>query len=142
MKRIVYISRSLLSGDFSEISRELRELTTLSKANNAELGITGAILFMDNHFCQTIEGPAGVIDELMAKISRDPRHTDVEILVNEPITESMFSNWEMANLGIIQDPPEYQLNTILGHTNEAGATSRRRAVRLIHLMESKLREAS
>jgi hypothetical protein len=42
-----------------------------------------------------LEGPEEAVDELMAKIARDPRHTDVRVLLTENLEERRFSEWTM-----------------------------------------------
>ncbi|MEH3157423.1 MAG: BLUF domain-containing protein [Sphingomonas taxi] len=45
-----------------------------------------------------LEGPSESIDEAFARISRDPRHTDIHILDDRGVTERQFGDWAMAGM--------------------------------------------
>lgn len=80
--------------------QELRNILKKARENNAELGVSGMLLFDSGAFFQVLEGPKGVVGPLYAKIAGDPRHQHVVKLIEEPIEERDFSDWTMgiANL--------------------------------------------
>ncbi len=47
------------------------------------------------HFLQVLEGEASVLDELLAKIERDPRHKDLKVLFRGKLEERVFGRWSM-----------------------------------------------
>lgn len=63
--------------------------------NNMARGITGFLIYADNKFCQLIEGEEANLRGLLKTISADPRHKDIEILVDEPISARRFPRWRM-----------------------------------------------
>lgn len=63
---------------------------------NLSRRITGALLVDDDAFIQVLEGEASDVDNLMSRIFRDPRHRDVRILFDFPITARMWPSWQMA----------------------------------------------
>ena len=63
--------------------------------NNQRLGITGMLILMDGCFMQVIEGMENVIDSTMQRVSADPRHSDVTVLIREAIEARSFSRWSM-----------------------------------------------
>ncbi|PTQ74426.1 BLUF domain-containing protein [Celeribacter persicus] len=80
---------------------------------NADHGITGMLLRVDEQFLQALHGPGDEIDALVARIKADPRHQHMEILLREETVDmSPFGNWSMAydslmgfeqNLGLQED---------------------------------------
>ena len=77
------------------VEGEVAMLLSRARAKNDERGITGMLIRHDGCFLQALEGEDAVIDELYGKIRRDPRHTDVETLQDEAITQRKFSGWTM-----------------------------------------------
>lgn len=73
----------------------LAELLEQSRRSNHEHDLTGMLLYRRGRFFQVLEGPQDAVDELMTKIRRDPRHTDVRMLLSEEIDERRFSEWTM-----------------------------------------------
>ncbi|WP_199611567.1 BLUF domain-containing protein [Flocculibacter collagenilyticus] len=79
------------------ISKEaLEALLESSRQNNKKIDVTGILLFHKGSFFQVLEGDKEVINNLYNKISRDPRHTDIKKVVEEPIEERAFEKWSMA----------------------------------------------
>ncbi|MFT5424883.1 MAG: hypothetical protein ACI89L_002686 [Phycisphaerales bacterium] len=64
-----------------------------SRQKNSTANISGMLLHQDGCFLQAIEGEAGAIGELWAKIRTDSRHTDIEVLADESISHRRFSDW-------------------------------------------------
>lgn len=76
----------------------ISELTTLlhaARQRNAQLGITGMLLYAEGSFFQVLEGPAVVVDALFAQIQSDARHEQVTLIIREPITRRTFADWTM-----------------------------------------------
>jgi hypothetical protein len=88
---IVYSSRAVT--EFSD--SDLAALLTKSRANNASVGMTGLLLYRDGRFVQLLEGPLTVVRERMEIIRRDPRHDEVEILLEEVLRLPRFPDWTM-----------------------------------------------
>jgi hypothetical protein len=92
MLSLVYVSSAvrLLS------TTELMELLHECRLNNAQLGITGLLLYKDGNFMQVLEGEDEVVRAVAAAIERDPRHKAFTILTVDTITERQFGDWSMA----------------------------------------------
>ncbi|MDQ1172070.1 hypothetical protein QE430_000377 [Microbacterium testaceum] len=88
---ISYVSAAAESFD----DARLAELLDQSRHSNHEHDLTGMLLYRRGRFFQVLEGPQDAVDELMTKIRRDPRHTDVRMLLSEEIDERRFSEWTM-----------------------------------------------
>ena len=91
--RTIYVSRAS-----SPMPLELKEILAVSRKNNPLLGIGGAMCFLDGVYLQFLEGEAAAVDALYQKIEKDPRHTDVKMLVHEPIAPREYPDWSMALL--------------------------------------------
>lgn len=74
--QLLFVSR-LAAGCTWEV---MKEVVAAARRNNPTLGITGALLFDGERFCQLIEGEEPAVRTLMDTILRDPRHTDVKPL--------------------------------------------------------------
>ena len=92
MQRIIYIStaRATLS------NAELDGVLTISRRNNAAVGVTGMLVVGGRRFLQALEGPDAAVDEVFARIAQDPRHYAVVTLSKKSIDQPKFGNWAMA----------------------------------------------
>lgn len=99
MIQISYISsatRSMSQDDLEEILR-------ISRENNAQLGITGMLLYGNKTFIQIMEGEEKVVNALIEKIKRDPRHTDFHVLKKKTIERREYSDWSMGFKRVSED---------------------------------------
>jgi methanogenic corrinoid protein MtbC1 len=53
------------------------------------------LLFDKGRFFQTLEGPPESLNILWSSISRDPRHTDIEVLSEHIIPARLFGAWDL-----------------------------------------------
>ncbi|MBI1391956.1 MAG: hypothetical protein GC152_04365 [Alphaproteobacteria bacterium] len=74
---------------------ELARLVSIAREANAATDITAALLHRDDVFIQWLEGPKAAVERLFAKIECDPRHADVEVLVNRTATARLFARWPL-----------------------------------------------
>lgn len=91
--RTIYVSRAS-----SPMPLELKDILAVSRKNNPVRGISGAMCFLDGVYLQFLEGEAVIVDALYQKIEKDSRHTDVKMLVHEPIAQRGYPKWSMALL--------------------------------------------
>jgi hypothetical protein len=71
---------------FAAICREAR-------ANNASLGVHGALLFDGHRFAQWLQGPEAGIRELMSRIEYDERHINLQMLAFKELPSQAFQGW-------------------------------------------------
>jgi hypothetical protein len=76
-----------------------------SRKNNPPRGITGMLCFTNEFFIQILEGGRAEVCELFNTITRDDRHSRIQILVFEEISERKFGNWSMAQVNISKINP-------------------------------------
>jgi Sensors of blue-light using FAD len=75
---------------------DLEEILEGARESNAEVGITGALVYVDGFFLQVLEGESEEVLQLMGRISRDVRHEAVTVLRQGEVPAARFSDWTMA----------------------------------------------
>lgn len=98
---LVYCSSATQPFDVEDLS----DLLAVSRARNSERDITGMLLYRGGEFVQILEGPRSNVEQLMEKIGRDPRHTDVRVLIEEPLHERRFDDWTMGYQSLVAPRP-------------------------------------
>lgn len=88
---IVYLSSSVEPFKDEDLLKILQQ----SRANNAEAGITGVLLYVRGSIIQVLEGDRDTVESLYRRIEEDPRHTRISQLLNRPINQRLFPNWAM-----------------------------------------------
>lgn len=91
--RLMYASRTAADLDPDALAGIMRHC----KEYNPTQGVTGLLCHCpaSGIFMQALEGGRSAVNRLYLKIARDPRHTDVELLSYEEISERRFSGWSM-----------------------------------------------
>lgn len=90
------ISLTYLSSAVEPMSpAELEDLLRQSRAANHAADLTGALLYADGSFVQTLEGPDAAVHATFGRILADPRHRGLFIVLDEQITERAFPEWTM-----------------------------------------------
>jgi hypothetical protein len=73
----------------------LKNLLNKSRSNNTAFNITGMLLYMDPFFIQILEGGEIAVNEIFRKITEDPIHHKISLIVKKSIEERSFSSWAM-----------------------------------------------
>ena len=94
--RIVYCSRSRLSGSRADIELGIRKILAAARQRNRAARLTGALTFTDSCFAQVLEGDLDDLAPVFTSIRRDPRHTDLKILEQVSPNSRLFPTWSMA----------------------------------------------
>ncbi len=85
LRRIVYISDAV-----SRLSEaNFRGLDGIAGGGNAP-GIGGLLVHSGGHFIQALEGPTLQVFGLFDRIAADPRHCNVQELLNQPVSHRFF----------------------------------------------------
>lgn len=99
--RIVYCSRNAMADGGS--TEDLEQILGASRKNNAQDGVTGALLYNQGIFAQTLEGPFEAVQTTYERIQADERHTELVLLEAETVENRLFAEWAMA-LATPDDP--------------------------------------
>jgi hypothetical protein len=94
--RCLYASRPVAPLD----SQSVDLILGASRKNNPAAGVTGLLCVADNLFLQVLEGGRDEVCDLFNAIVRDPRHTQVRLLIYEEIAERRFGAWTMGQVSI------------------------------------------
>ena len=76
-------------------SSELDRIAKTSRARNMTKGLTGILLCKDGSVLQVLEGDEKVVKDLYEKISKDPRVSNLLIMIQRNGAEREFPNWSM-----------------------------------------------
>jgi hypothetical protein len=96
IRQYVYLSRALVP--FTP--EQLETLASLSAARNRGGDIGGTLLFGRGFFLQALEGAPEEIDSVLERIRRDPRHTNLEMLVDHTVSRRSFRTWTMTPVAL------------------------------------------
>lgn len=72
------------------------EIAGRARHVNAELDVTGLLIFDGQRFCQQLEGPQKAVLKLIERIRNDPRHVNVEVLHHGPLAGRRFHQFSLA----------------------------------------------
>ena len=126
MHSLVYVSSATELFDRAELD----EILAVSRRNNATVGVTGMLLYKDGNLMQALEGDQADVQATYHRISTDPRHRGLMVLLEETVEERQFEDWTMAFRDLeatdVQAVPGYSqfLNTSFddpGLTNDPSA---------------------
>ena len=92
MFEMVYESRVRERLTFGQITG----LIMAARQRNAELGVTGLLLFDGEHFVQLLEGPEAAVQSIYRSINRDPRHTHISHYWGQTVARRSFEGFDLA----------------------------------------------
>ena len=72
------------------------EIAGRARQVNAELDITGLLIFDGQRFCQQLEGPQKAVLKLIERIRNDTRHVNVEVIHHGPLAGRRFQQFSLA----------------------------------------------
>jgi hypothetical protein len=103
--RLIYVSK-VVDSQSSQLSESI-----LKKAHawNTENDITGVLCEGQGVFLQALEGERGAVTRLYARISADRRHTELELIHCESITERHYGEWSMAHVSLSDVDPQTKI---------------------------------
>lgn len=74
-------------------TEDMHKLIELSKANNAQHNISGVFAYNSRFFLQGFEGARELVNELYARIQRDPRNQHVVLVKYTQTPERRWQDW-------------------------------------------------
>ncbi|MES2842540.1 MAG: BLUF domain-containing protein [Pseudomonadota bacterium] len=94
--RLLYVSHAVEK----DSPRVIESILESARSHNMGHGITGVLCYGGGVFLQAIEGGRSAVNALYSHIVADPRHTGVELLHYEEITERRFGGWTMGQVNL------------------------------------------
>ena len=74
---------------------ELESLLDHAWKKNAQLDITGFLIYANGHFLQVLEGEESTVNQLLSIIKEDPRHEMFVPLGTQHTHQRAFADWSM-----------------------------------------------
>ena len=102
MRQLLYVSNTAQEIGLSDLDNVL----TASRRNNAMMGITGLLLFIDGGFLQILEGEERAVRELYTRVATDPRHANTHLMLDREVPVRAFPEWSMGFERPCMDDPE------------------------------------
>jgi hypothetical protein len=127
MIQTAYVSRAAAPMTQEALLSLLQQCLT----NNEASGVTGMLLYGNDTFLQVLEGEEAVLDGVVAKIQKDPRHAAIHFLYRKPVERRQYEGWSMdfqrvsapglpAGGGLSQfGATDFNLDYLIGHEAEA-----------------------
>lgn len=94
LRQVLYFSRARAA----LTDNDVRQILWASQRNNRQRDITGCLLYSGRHFAQALEGDPPVLDDLLARIRKDERHTEVLVAIDHAVAIRKFPQWSMGVL--------------------------------------------
>ena len=91
LTQLIYTSSASRPLD-AEVLGQIRDV---SRRNNAEADVTGALLHSGGNFMQVLEGTAESVAATYRRIETDPRHRGHVVLLHDPIGKRQFPDRPM-----------------------------------------------
>ena len=135
--RLIYRSKSRIPAEKLDV--ELGNILRTARAKNASLGITGALLYYEGWFAQTLEGGEKAVRTLYAHIEKDLRHSSVHICEESGSNPRAFSRWAMAMVGEHGHPDIPLAATSNGITEAASRNTTQEQEKILTIMRDTTR---
>ena len=89
--RLIYVSK----GTPGIGKAGLQDILAVSRRNNATMGVTGMLLYLDGQFLQVLDGERHGVDNLYQRIVADTRHSNLQVLFRGIADGALFPTWSM-----------------------------------------------
>ncbi|MCB1736548.1 MAG: BLUF domain-containing protein [Gammaproteobacteria bacterium] len=92
---LVYASRATRPYSDDDLIRLLNK----ARSNNLALNVSGMLLYVEGSFFQVLEGEPDTLHRLYERISTDTGHDKIVKIIEEPIEDRAFGEWQMGFFG-------------------------------------------
>lgn len=90
--RLMYVSTAADELSYSDLDHIL----TAARFHNAQVDVTGLLIYRDGFFLQFLEGPFQSVREVLSRVIQDKNHSNLRVLFEGPSDERFFEDWGMA----------------------------------------------
>lgn len=98
MYQLVYISEVSDNFNPNDFEKGIDQIWRRSTIANNRNDISGILLYLGTHFVQLIEGESEQVLKLFRKISKDPRHKNIQVVIKQEVSERTF---EFCSMGFL-----------------------------------------
>ncbi|HWZ24020.1 MAG TPA: BLUF domain-containing protein [Verrucomicrobiae bacterium] len=85
---------------------ELQTMLEETRETNAQVGVTGLLLYKDGTFLQVLEGDQETVMKLVSSIKEHYRHKDFQILLRGTSEHRLFTNWSVGFRDLTDSSPK------------------------------------
>lgn len=110
LHEVLYVSTIAPDAPISIVA----DIATKARITNAAKDITGLLVFDGARFCQQLEGKAKDVVRMMEHIQQDPRHIEVELLHQGPLTERRFRRFSLGFVSLDDVDPLEEIEALSG----------------------------
>lgn len=89
--QLIYHSRPT----FDVSANILLDILERSQKNNDARKVSGVLVYHHGRFIQLLEGRSKSVGEIMDKIRHDPRHTDIQVVLDADVDGQPLCTWLM-----------------------------------------------
>ena len=83
------------TGEITNLQSDVESIVQTSRNRNREVGITGVMFLHESRFLQFLEGEELQLRSLLLRIENDPRHSNLQYLLESPVERREFPSWNM-----------------------------------------------
>ena len=99
--------------------KDLEHLFRVNKRNNTEHDVSGILIYNNGNFLQILEGDQDMVKTLFKKITRDSRHRNLIPLINNPIEERIFHDYDSGFIQFENPKKRQELHNYISWLKEA-----------------------
>ena len=99
--------------------KDLEHLFRVNKRNNTEYKVSGILIYNNGNFLQILEGDEDKVKTIFKKIRRDPRHRNLISLINNPIDERIFHDYDSGFIHFEDPKKRQELHNYISWLKEA-----------------------
>lgn len=116
LERLIYRSQARGGNPAADLDAILRA----SLWNNARHGITGVLGRCGATYVQLLEGAPEALDDLLARLRSDPRHTDLRIMERRRAGRRLLPGWTLARADLDDGATEPVAGVMLARGDAEG----------------------
>lgn len=107
IRQLVFRSHAMVP----EVSPQVLDILREAQQRNKATGITGHLHLQNSLFWQFVEGSHDAVADLLHRLKRDRRHSNVKVLLDRDATDRHLADWSMS----LSRTSDFDLRHLLPH---------------------------
>lgn len=99
--------------------KDLEHLFRVNKRNNTEHNVSGILIYNNGNFLQILEGDEDLVQTLFKKIRNDARHSNLITLINNPLDDRIFTDFDSGFIHFEDPKKRKELHNYISWLKEA-----------------------